>query len=207
MKLAKQAFNKERETINKDEIVQKLLNNELDIYSVALSKTFDEELSQRRGERFMPNKIYKNINRLERNKLDNKLDNKTISELNDRLDLTKNKVELNDENKDNQIKTKVQINESNDSDTKTNKEINQNKKVNLFEKYKDTALEPYDKNKFVALTIENSLEFGKEQKVKDFEVEKIKLEARLAWRTIKEFDTDESSDNETDQEEEEDLMF
>ena len=130
-------------------MVKELLSGEFDIYSVALSKTFDEELSRRRSERFVLNRVPKSVQK------------------------TAEKQPPGQESAAEPAKA--------------------TKKVSLATKYRDTALEVYDREeKLVALSIENSLEFGKEQKLKDFEVEKLRLENRLTWRAIREFDSDDS---------------
>lgn len=107
----------------------------------------------------------------------------------------------------------IKVNESDKSNDKSDNNssedikdklpnVKPDKKVDLFKKYKDTALEPIEnKNKVMALTIESSLEFGKEQKLKDYEIEKIKLEKRLTWRNIRQFDTDESESSDSTEEE------
>lgn len=157
------------------EVVKELLSGDLDIYSVALSNTFDEELSQRRSERFVLNRIPKSVQK------EKAMGEKTVGEkvIGEKAIGEKPVIE-----KTVGVKTESQI------------------KTNVVEKYKDSALEVYDKKEqLVALSIEHSLEFGKEQKLKDFEAEKLKLENRLTWRAIREFDSDESSVEEEDGEE------
>lgn len=164
MKLAKQTTNSKQPNSGK-EVVKELLTGDLDIYSVALSNTFDEQLSQQRAERFVLNRIPKSV----RKQVDK-------SEKSDQSDKS----------------------ESASSEAK----LERAKKVDVAEKYRDTALEVYNGGeKLVALSIENSLEVGKEQKLRDFEVDKLKLENRLTWRAISEFDSDESSAEETGDEE------
>ena len=157
--------------MKKSDVIKELINDELDIFSLALSRTFDEELSRKRSDRFVLNRICKDVKRNEAIKLDKNNSKQSIS---------------------------------NQADKEQKQLINKSK---LFEKYKDTALEPYEReNKLTALSIDNSLELGNDQKQKDFKIEKLKLESRLKWREIKEFDTDEEdSDSNNEIGDEEDI--
>lgn len=171
MQAAKQAASSEPKSAD---VVKELLSGDLDIYSVALSNTFDEQLSQRRSERFVLNRIPKDVRKTNDKQSDDasKADTRSAEKLEKRAG---EQSEERPEEKKPEVKSEA-------------------KSVNIAEKYRDSALEVYDrKEKLVTLSMESSLEFGKEQKLKDFEVEKLRLENRLTWRAIQEFDSDESS--------------
>jgi len=173
MRLAKQAVDNEQRQ-QKQDIVRELLNEEIDIYSIALTRTFDKELCQQRSDRFMPSKI------------PNKKKDDSQSTENKSSEMI-NKLKFISTNSTKQSKDQLS-NQMTQSKASTS-----NEKVDLFAKYKDTALEVFEKeDKFVPLTVEESLQFGKDQKVKDYQVDKIRLENRLEWRKIIEFDSDDS---------------
>ena len=207
MQTAKQATGSQPKS---SDVVKELLSGDLDIYSVALSNTFDEQLSQRRSERFVLNRIPKGIRKPNAKQSNEKQpDDKQLNKAEPEAISKENfeaKSEVNSEaksevnpkaNPETKSETKQEANSGANQESNreaTPGEQKPDKKAIIAEKYRHSALEVYDKKeKLVTLSLESSLEFGKEQKLKDFEVEKLRLENRLTWRAIQEFDSDESS--------------
>jgi hypothetical protein len=145
--------------------VRQLLDEQFDIYSIALSKTFNEQLSKQRSERFVLHKTSKN---------------------HDSGDMTQSKsnvAQTTESNKGQETRCKIE-----------------KRSVNPLDKYKGSALECIpDPQKFNQLSIDDSLQLGKEQKYKDFELERQKFIKRLSWRQVTQFDSDsELSEPQTD---------
>lgn len=206
MKLAKRAISEQQQS---KEVMKEILNEEIDIYSIAISRTFDEELCQKRSERFIPSRMPNRISnkRTNEKRIDTSLVRSTSNQTNKlNAGQSTNEQQSKQDELSNQTADKMMNRRSNSQPDDHSPNMT-NQKVNIFEKYKDSALEPYDKpTRFVSLSIESSLECGQDQKVKDFEVEKVKLENRLEWRRITEFDTDsESSDSQSENEDMDDV--
>lgn len=163
-------------------IVKQLMEEELDIYSIAISKTFDEQLSKQRSERFVPNRPVKSNLKVEKEDADRQKVNKTAEQ-------------------PQPSSSEVNVECSASADTKTEK-----RSRNRMDKYKGTALECLpNPAKFNQLSVDDSLQLGQEQKYKDFELERLKFVKRLSWRHVTHFDSesevsepDTESDNDSD---------
>lgn len=172
-----------------------MLDDEFDIFSLAVSQTFDEKLSKERGDRFVPNRIYK-PNKDDELRMIGQGDDEKSNQKEEIITRTekendKEDVILSDHQQQQQLLLKDA------DDQKDEKKLIQNR-------YKGTALEQIpDLHKFHQLSFEESLQLGKEQKFKDFELERQKFIKRLTWRDVTNFDSDsEVSDVESDQDKE-----
>lgn len=182
-------------------VTKQLLTEEVDIFSFAVSKTFDERLSRERSERFMPSRPCRSgpppvsaasIAASARLKPTSKKPApQTPSE--------KPTAEATPDSVGTEPKTAVageQIMPKAAPQTRPAKLVAPRPAPlpgtrTLAEKYKGGALEQIrDPHRLQLLSIEDSLLLGQEQKYREFELERQKFTRRLSWRNVTQFDSD-----------------
>ena len=162
----------------------------MDIFSFAVSQTFDEKLSKERAQRFVLHRICKGNNKTATTTTSKTEDDKLEERQKDR--------------KEGDLQDDHRAHAEHDKDASSHPVHSSVVKLGeqkLIDKYKGTALEPVpDPHKFHQLTFKESLQLGHEQKFKDFELERQKFLKRLTWREVTQFDSESESEvSETDE--------